>query len=75
MEEIKYSMTKEGYKPYIIPEGGSNGLGTFGYYKAMNEICKQEKELGVKFDTIVVSVGSGGTYSGLFLANKTLKRN
>jgi D-cysteine desulfhydrase len=75
MEEIKNSMTKEGYKPYIIPEGASNGLGTFGYYKAMNEICKQEKELGVKFDTIVVSVGSGGTYSGLFLANKTLKRN
>lgn len=75
MEEIKNSMTKEGYKPYIIPEGASNGLGTFGYYKAMNEICKQEKELGVKFDTIVVSVGSGGTYSGLFLANRTLKRN
>jgi D-cysteine desulfhydrase len=75
MEEIKDKMIKNGYKPYIIPEGASNGLGTFGYYKAMSEIAKQEKELGIKFDTIVVSVGSGGTYSGLFLANKILKRN
>lgn len=72
MEDIKKELTKEGYKPYIIPEGASNGIGTFGYYNAMEEIIQQEKEMGIKFDAVVISVGSGGTYGGLFLANKAM---
>jgi D-cysteine desulfhydrase len=70
MEELKEEMTLKGYKPYIIPEGASNGIGNFGYFKAMEEIIQQEKELGIKFDTIVTAVGSGGTYGGLILANE-----
>lgn len=72
MESIKEELSKEGYNPYIIPEGASNGIGTFGYFKAMEEIVQQEKEMGIKFDAIVMAVGSGGTYSGLFLANKIM---
>lgn len=72
MKVIKEEMTKEGYKPYIIPEGASNGIGTFGYFKAMEEIMQQEKEMGIKFDAVVIAVGSGGTYGGLFLANKLM---
>ena len=72
MEGIKARLTKKGHKPYIIPEGASNGIGTFGYYTAMEEILEQEKQLGVKFDAIVLSVGSGGTYGGMFLGNKLL---
>ncbi|MBF8984466.1 D-cysteine desulfhydrase family protein [Lutibacter sp. B2] len=70
MEEIKAEMTEKGYKPYIIPEGASNGIGTFGYYNAMEEILMQERAMGIKFDAIVTAVGSGGTYAGLFYANK-----
>ncbi|WP_052220552.1 hypothetical protein [Clostridium homopropionicum] len=33
----------------------------------MKEILEQEKELGIHFDAIVIAVGSGGTYGGLFL--------
>jgi len=73
MEQIKVQLEKQGYKPYIIPEGASNGIGGFGYYNAMEEIICQEKELGVHFDRIVLAVGSGGTHSGLFLASKTLE--
>jgi len=72
MEEIKNELSKEGYKPYIIPEGASNGIGTFGYFKAMEEIIMQEKQLGIEFDAVVIAVGSGGTYGGLFLANKMM---
>lgn len=72
MEKIKIEMDKKGFKPYIIPEGASNGIGSFGYYKAMEEIMAQEKELGVHFDGIVIATGSGGTYSGLLLASKVL---
>ena len=72
MEEVKAKLGKENKKAYIIPEGASNGIGTFGYFKAMEEIMEQEKELNVKFDAICIAVGSGGTYAGLFLASKLL---
>ncbi|ADY55299.1 pyridoxal phosphate-dependent enzyme, D-cysteine desulfhydrase family [Syntrophobotulus glycolicus DSM 8271] len=72
MEKIKAELEEQGRRPYIIPEGASNGIGSFGYYTAMAEIVRQEKELGVHFDRIVIAAGSGGTYSGLFLASKTL---
>jgi len=72
MESIKENLIKDGLKPYIIPEGASNGIGSFGYFLAMEEIAKQEEELGLQFDHIVLSVGSGGTYAGLLLCNKYL---
>ncbi|MCT4595672.1 MAG: D-cysteine desulfhydrase family protein [Anaeromicrobium sp.] len=70
MKEIKAELDRKGHKAYIIPEGASNGIGTFGYYNAMEEILKQEEEMGIKFDAIVMAVGSGGTYAGLFYGNK-----
>ena len=72
MEAIKRETDDKGFKAYIIPEGASNGIGSFGYYTAMEEIIEQEKELGIHFDCIVLATGSGGTYSGLWLANKLL---
>ncbi|QUH21308.1 D-cysteine desulfhydrase family protein [Alkaliphilus sp. B6464] len=72
MEGIKANLIKQGYRPYIIPEGASNGIGTFGYYTGMEEILEQEKKMGIEFDAIALAVGSGGTYGGMFLANKLL---
>ncbi len=47
MEDIKIELEREGgHKAYIIPEGASNGIGSFGYYKAMEEILEQEKDMG-----------------------------
>ncbi len=70
MQLMSDRYAQKGFKPYIIPEGASNGVGALGYYYAMKEIVRQEKELGVVFDTVVVACGSGGTSSGLNLANK-----
>ncbi len=75
MEAIKRETDDKGFKAYIIPEGASNGIGSFGYYTAMEEIIEQEKELGIHFDCIVLATGSGGTYSGLWLANKLLSHS
>jgi len=72
MKSMAEKMNAQGRKCYIIPEGASNALGSLGYYAAMEEISAQEEEMGVRFDTIVVAVGSGGTYSGLCTANKEL---
>ena len=69
MQEMADGYTAQGYKPYIIPEGASFGVGVLGYYFAMKEIVAQEKEMGVRFDTVLVATGSGGTLAGLQLAN------
>ena len=73
MEAMADEYRKQGYNPYIIPEGASNAIGTLGYYNCMNEILEQEKEMGITFNTIVVATGSGGTYAGLYLANEVKK--
>ncbi|MHB8126677.1 MAG: D-cysteine desulfhydrase family protein [Desulfitobacteriaceae bacterium] len=72
LKQVSSDAEKKGFKPYIIPVGASNGIGAFGYFQAMKEIAWQEKEMGVQFDMIVSAVGSGGTYSGLFLGKKVL---
>lgn len=73
MEEMANGYRKQGYKPYVIPEGASYDVGTLGYYDCMSEIVEQEKALGVTFDTVVVATGSGGTAAGLHLANEVKK--
>jgi D-cysteine desulfhydrase len=72
MAKIAREKEKPGLKPYIIPEGASNGIGAFGYYNAMQEIAQQEKEYKVNFDAIVIAVGSGGTFAGLLLGKKVI---
>ena len=60
-----------GKRPYVIPEGGSNGLGSLGYVDAMREV-KEQLALGLgggpkRFDVIVHACGSGGTAAGIAL--------
>jgi len=69
MREMADGYAAQGFKPYIIPEGASFGVGTLGYYFAMKEIVAQEREMGITFDTVVVATGSGGTLAGLQLSN------
>ena len=69
MQEMADAYAAQGFRPYIIPEGASYGVGVLGYYDAMQEIVAQEREMGVQFDTVLVATGSGGTLSGLQLAN------
>jgi D-cysteine desulfhydrase len=59
-----------GRRPYLIPEGGSNGLGSLGYVTAMEEV-RQQLDAGLAgghpFDLIVHACGSGGTAAGVAL--------
>ncbi|MFA6334865.1 MAG: D-cysteine desulfhydrase family protein [Bacteroidales bacterium] len=75
MKKIAQEYSLKGHKAYIIPEGASFGIGTLGYYSCLTEIAAQEKEMGISFDTVIVAVGSGGTYAGLYLANKFFRLN
>ncbi len=70
MEGVRDKLAQEGKKGYILPIGASNGIGSFGYLEAYDEIVEQEGELGLKFDAIVATVGSGGTFAGLYAGNQ-----
>jgi D-cysteine desulfhydrase len=49
---------------YVIPEGGSNGLGALGYVEAMRETKLQIER---PFDVVAHACGSGGTAAGVAL--------
>lgn len=70
MTEVAMELTRAGRAPYVIPEGGSNGLGALGYVRAMEEVRKQ-LDLGLgggaPFDLIFHACGSGGTAAGVAL--------
>ncbi|XP_073100646.1 D-cysteine desulfhydrase 1, mitochondrial [Elaeis guineensis] len=69
---LKKRLLSEGRKPYVIPVGGSNSLGTWGYIEAIREI-EQQIQTGsgeIRFDDIVVACGSGGTIAGLSLGSR-----
>lgn len=71
-EKLADQLTSSGGKeaPYIIPVGGSNSLGTWGYIEAIREI--QEQSLATfateaYFTDLAMACGSGGTTAGIAL--------
>ncbi len=71
MEQVAAELRSHGQQPYIVPEGGSNGLGSLGYVEAMREV-REQMDLGLAggskpFDVIVHACGSGGTAAGVAL--------
>jgi D-cysteine desulfhydrase len=70
MEEAAAQLRGEGEKPYVIPEGGSNGLGAWGYVSMISELLDESAR--VPFSHIVCAVGSGGTLAGLLLGRAIL---
>lgn len=70
MRDLARRIKEKGRKAYVIPEGGSDPLGVWGYIKALDEIKMQADRANLKIDAIAVAVGSGGTYAGLYLGSK-----
>ncbi len=67
IDEVKAGLESAGHRPYVIPLGGSNALGTLGYVKCAYEIVEACGELGIDPKTIYVAAGSMGTIAGLVL--------
>jgi D-cysteine desulfhydrase len=71
LEQARADSDQRGLPAYIIPEGGSNGLGSLGYVEAMREVRRQ-MDLGLAggarpFDVVAHACGSGGTAAGVSL--------
>jgi 1-aminocyclopropane-1-carboxylate deaminase len=59
-------VTDAGGVPYPIPAGASDHrLGGLGFANWANEVQRQEAELGLFFDTIVVCAVTGSTQAGM----------
>ena len=71
MNDYAKKLKRKGRKPYVIPVGGSNEIGSLGYIDCMKEMKDFLKSK--KIEAIYLAVGSGGTYAGLLLGKKKLK--
>ena len=67
--EVQDELRARGRRPYPIPEGGSNALGSCGYVRCVEELASQ---IGPGPVTLVYAAGSGGTGAGLILGVKLL---
>ena len=65
MEEVAAGLRARGENVYTISLGASDETGAFGFVNAFEELLRQEKDLGIKFDAIVFASSSGGTQAGL----------
>ena len=65
-EDALREVMEAGGKPYPIPAGASeHPLGGLGFANWAYEVQRQEAELGVFFDTIVVCTVTGSTHAGM----------
>ena len=67
MQKWSDELLQKERKPFVIPIGGSTGLGALGYVKAMEEISAQLENDNVQ---IIIGVGSCGTFAGAILGSK-----
>ncbi len=71
LAELAVRLEAQGFRPYIVPVGGSNALGALGYVESALEIAAQTE--GTRIASVVVASGSAGTHAGLAVGlEKTL---
>jgi 1-aminocyclopropane-1-carboxylate deaminase len=65
-EQALEDVRRDGGVPYAIPAGASDHrLGGLGFVGWAEEVARQEAELGVFFDTVVVCSVTGSTQAGM----------
>lgn len=70
MREEASRLAAAGRRPYVIPEGGSNALGSWGYVAMLDELVRQG--FGDRIRHLVCATGSAGTLAGLHLGVRML---
>jgi D-cysteine desulfhydrase len=73
LEELRIKLKGEGKNPYVIPVGGSNGIGIWGYIEFVREFMQQCIESNIFFDHLLFACGSGGTAAGISLGFRMYK--
>ena len=75
LAEAAERVRRGGDRPYVVPEGGSNALGSWGYLRAAHELADDLAGIASPEQpvTVVYACGSGGTAAGLTLGAKLLR--
>jgi D-cysteine desulfhydrase len=72
MEAWAGELRGAGRNPFLLPIGGSTGLGALGYVQAMRELAQQFGQDPVQ---VVLGVGSCGTFAGALLGARVFMPN
>lgn len=65
--EVMAQLTAAGKRPYNIPAGASNGIGSLGYVNAARELIEQWQAMGISPSHVFTATGSCGTQAGLLM--------
>jgi L-cysteate sulfo-lyase len=69
MEDLK----RKGHRPFLLEATGSTPRGAAGYVHGVLELLSQSAEMGIHFDYLIHTSGSGGTQAGLILGAKAFQ--
>jgi L-cysteate sulfo-lyase len=64
-DAVAGELGRAGRRPYVIPTGGSDAVGTLGYVRCALEIAEQCRARGIFPGTVVHATSTGGTQAGL----------
>jgi D-cysteine desulfhydrase family pyridoxal phosphate-dependent enzyme len=67
VREVVDDERRRGGQPYVIPVGGSSGVGALGYASATVELVEQLADAGLSPSELYYASGSRGTQAGLEL--------
>jgi len=71
LAELAERLEAQGFRPYVVPVGGSNALGALGYVGCALEIAHQCADQ-IALGSVVTASGSAGTHAGLALGLQLL---
>lgn len=67
LEEWRQHYAARGHRALVVPTGGSDGLGIWGYIAACEELGQDFSRAGIEQAHVITASGSGGTQAGLTL--------
>jgi D-cysteine desulfhydrase family pyridoxal phosphate-dependent enzyme len=68
--EVMAALTSRGERPYLIPVGGSSGVGVLGYFSGTPELLGDLDARGERPARLYFASGSRGTQAGITLGAK-----
>ena len=70
IDEVANELRRSGRRPYVIPRGGTSGLGAVGYIECVREMREQLLARELSPTWLVVTTGACGTHAGLVAGAK-----
>lgn len=70
LAELEAETRARGGRPYVIPESGATVTGALGYLTCGQELAAQVRRGAPEFDTVAITVFSGGSQAGLLMARQ-----